>query len=331
MTTLADLEVSCSFPPSRQAVELARTAESLGYRRAWFYDSPALYPDVWATLARVAEGTEAIGLGPAVLVPSLRHVVTNAAAIVTVEDLAPGRLAVAVGTGFTGRMVLGQCPLSWATTRRYIERLRGLLRGEEVELDDGRATALIHPDGYSPTLPVDTPILVAANGPKGNEVARDLGDGVMTIGGAGNADFAWCASFLFGTVLEQGEDPGSDRAVAAAGPGLTALLHGMYEMGSADGLAGLPGGAEWVAETDALPEASRHLTVHADHMAAVADRDRALVSGDLLAAMTWTGPPSNVRDRAQAFVAAGGTEVVYAPHGPDPERELEAFITAVRG
>ena len=33
-------------------------AESLGYERAWLYDSPALYPDVWVTLARVAERTE---------------------------------------------------------------------------------------------------------------------------------------------------------------------------------------------------------------------------------------------------------------------------------
>lgn len=331
MTALADLELSCSFPPSRQAVDLARTAESLGYRRAWFYDSPALYPDVWATLARVAEGTEAIGLGPAVLVPSLRHVVTNAAAVLTIEDLAPGRLAVAIGTGFTGRMVLGQRPLSWATTRRYIERLRALLRGEDVELDDGRRTRLIHPQGWGPVLPVSTPILVAANGPLGLEVARELGDGVMTIGGAGQPDGGWCATFHFGTVLEEGEDPGSDRAIAAAGPGLTALLHGMYEMGSADALAGLPGGAEWVAETDALPEASRHLTVHAEHMTQVTERDRALVNGDLLAAMTWTGPPADVRARVEGFAQAGGTEVVYAPHGPDLERELEAFITAVRG
>ena len=30
-------------------------AEELGYRRAWLYDSPALYPEVFMTLARCAE------------------------------------------------------------------------------------------------------------------------------------------------------------------------------------------------------------------------------------------------------------------------------------
>ena len=29
-------------------------AEALGYRRAWLYDSPALYPDVWMILAECA-------------------------------------------------------------------------------------------------------------------------------------------------------------------------------------------------------------------------------------------------------------------------------------
>src|SRR5436190_23078210 len=101
------MEVSCAFPPGPDVVEHVVIAESLGYERAWLYDSPALYPDVWVALAQAAERTSTIGLGPAVLVPSLRHPMTNAAAIATLAALAPGRLAVAVGAGFTGRYVLG--------------------------------------------------------------------------------------------------------------------------------------------------------------------------------------------------------------------------------
>src|SRR5262249_45058859 len=47
----------------------------------FFFDSPALYPDVWVQLCRAAECTERIGLGPGVLIPSLRHRMTNATAI----------------------------------------------------------------------------------------------------------------------------------------------------------------------------------------------------------------------------------------------------------
>jgi 5,10-methylenetetrahydromethanopterin reductase len=86
-------------------------AEMLGYRRAWLYDSPALVTDVWMVLSRCAERTSRIGLGPGVLVPSLRHPMVNAAAIAELVNQAPGRVAVAIGTGFSGRLALGKRPM----------------------------------------------------------------------------------------------------------------------------------------------------------------------------------------------------------------------------
>ncbi len=60
------IKLSCAFATSNQSHEHARIAESLGYERAWFYDSPALYPDVWVHPGRAAERTSRIGLGPGV-------------------------------------------------------------------------------------------------------------------------------------------------------------------------------------------------------------------------------------------------------------------------
>jgi 5,10-methylenetetrahydromethanopterin reductase len=92
------LTLSCAFATSLDSHEHARIAESLGYERAFFYDSPALYPDVWVQLCRAAERTDRIGLGPGVLVPSNRHPMTSAAAIATLAALAgPERVTVAVG------------------------------------------------------------------------------------------------------------------------------------------------------------------------------------------------------------------------------------------
>src|SRR5262249_34996972 len=42
--------MSCAFNTSLGSHEHAAIAERLGYRRAWFYDSPALYADVWVQL-----------------------------------------------------------------------------------------------------------------------------------------------------------------------------------------------------------------------------------------------------------------------------------------
>jgi 5,10-methylenetetrahydromethanopterin reductase len=316
------MDVSCAFPPGPDVVEHAVVAESLGYERAWLYDSPALYPDVWVTLARVAERTDRIGLGPAVLIPSLRHVLAQAMAIATLETLAPGRTVAAVGTGFTGRMALGQRPLRWAAVEEYLRQLRALLAGEQVEVD-GSVMQMIPPTGFVPARPIGVPILVAANGPRGLQVAKQLGDGVMTIG-SGQPEFDWCAVLAFGTVLDEGEPPTSPRALEAAGPALTVVYHGMYEADPTT-VDSLPGGPEWRAEVEGVPESVRHLTVHEDHLVRVTERDAPLLDGHTLAAFTWTGSTNQLRVRLEELEAAGATEILYAPMGADIPRELRAF------
>src|SRR5262245_28480798 len=108
------------LPPGPQALDQAILAEELGYERVWSPEIPAFGHDIWVHLARVAERTERIGIGPAVLIPSYRHPMAQASAIATLEHIAPGRLMVAFGTGFTGRIAMGQKPLSWEAMRRHL-------------------------------------------------------------------------------------------------------------------------------------------------------------------------------------------------------------------
>jgi 5,10-methylenetetrahydromethanopterin reductase len=325
---MTDLEISAAFPPGPDVVAHAQLAEVLGYRRVWLYDSPALYPDVWVTLARIAERTERVEIGPAVLVPSLRHPLTQAMAIATLYALAPGRVVVAIGTGFTGRMALGQRPLTWNATRIYIAQVKALLEGESVVID-GAAVRMMAPAGFGPPLPIPVPISVAANGPKGLAVADELGDGVMRIFG-GAPGWAWCSLLTFGTVLDPGEPPDSDRALAAAGPALSVVYHGMYEADPAQ-VDALPGGAEWRAELERVPAHSRHLTLHEDHLVRVTDRDRRLLSGEGLESFTWTGEADVLRRRLSDVSASGVTEILYAPMGPDIARELRCFMEMASG
>jgi 5,10-methylenetetrahydromethanopterin reductase len=317
------LQISCAFPPGPNAVDNVVEAERLGYERAWLFDSPALYGDVWMVLGLCAQRTTRITLGPAVLVPNLRHPLVQASAIATLEQLAPGRVAVAIGTGFTGRMAMGQKALTWAWTRRYIEQLRALLRGEKVEVD-GAIVQMLHGPEFAPSRPIETPLVIAANGPKGLAVAHELGDGVMTIG-TGDPEFEWCSVLAFGTVLDDGESSGSERALAAAGPALTVAYHAMYEADPSS-VDALPGGIEWRTRLEELPAAERHLAIHEDHLVRVTDRDRPLLDGGLLSAFTWTGPAAEVRMRIDALEDAGATEILYAPMGPDVPRELRAFL-----
>ena len=325
------IAISAAFPPGLETPAHIALAEDLGYQRAWVYDSPALYHDVWVTLARAAERTERIGLGPGVLVPSLRHPMVNAAAIATLADLAPGRVAVAIGAGFTGRHVLGQRPMRWADVRAHVVAIKGLLRGEEVEWD-GQPIRMVHPVGFGAPRPIDVPILIGADGPRGNAVAAELGDGTFAAGVPNAAaTSAWRALLTFGTVLEDGETATSPRVIEAAGPGVAVVLHGMYERGGASAVDGFPGGAAWRAGLEEIGERRRHLATHEGHLVELTERDRAGLDGglaELITSFTLTAPAAEIGDRIEAFASQGITELAYQPCGPDLPRELEAFAAA---
>src|ERR1700742_3834643 len=173
------MDISCAFATSSETPAHVELAETLGYNRAWLYDSPALYPDVWMVLSRCAERTTRIGLGPGVLVPSLRHPMVNAAAIAELERQAPGRVVVAVGSGFTGRMAMGQRPMPWRQVAEYVRCLRALLAGDTTEWE-GAKISMLHLPGFGALRPIEVPILFGAEGPKGLAVAAELGDGVFS-------------------------------------------------------------------------------------------------------------------------------------------------------
>jgi 5,10-methylenetetrahydromethanopterin reductase len=317
------LEVSCSFPPSLATPEHAALAESLGFSKVWLYDGPAQYADIWMTLGRVAEATSTIGVGAGVLVPSLRHVMTNAAAIATLAALAPGRTFAALGTGFGGTLLLGERPVRWAVVADYLRSLRGLLAGETVE-HEGRRLRMLHPDGFAAPRPLEVPIIVAANGPRGIGVAAELGDGVYSY--FPQPDFAWSAVPLHGTVLDPDESFDSPRVLEVAGVGLTMILHGFYESPPPGvALEDFPGGAEWKDAIDALPEEERHLALHEAHLVGIAERDRVLVHPESVANLTFTGTPEDLRARLDGLARDGATEVVFGAKAPDIERELSAF------
>jgi len=317
------LEISCAFATSLDTPAHIQLAEELGYHTAWCYDSPALYPDVWVTLALAAQRTSRIRLGPGVLVPSLRHVMTNAAAVATLEALAPGRIVVGIGAGATGRLAMGQRPNSWSDVTSYAGALRALLRGETVEWD-GALITMAHPDGYAPRRPLQTPVVLAAQGPKGRAAAEAVADGIFTVGPAGG--FPWVAELVLGTVLDPGEDPGSERALAAAGPGAAVFYHLMFDGRGWGDVTMLPGGDEFRRRAEAVPADERHLAIHGNHLIALNELDEGIVTGEVAAGLGLAAGAEAWRARLSGSAAAGVTEVVFQPAGPDIGRELRTFM-----
>jgi 5,10-methylenetetrahydromethanopterin reductase len=325
------MDVSCGFSPNGATPDAIALAEQLGYHRAWVYDTPQQSTDVWMTLALAAQRTERIGLGPGVLVPTLRHPMVNAAATATLVGLAPDRVAVAFGTGFTGRRAMGYRAIRWAFMADYIRAYRGLLHGDVVEWE-GTQMQMLHRPGQAPPRPIEVPLLIGALGPKGHAIAKELqADGLFATLQVPEftAEYFRAALLLWGTVLNDGEPYDSEHARAAAGPGWALAYHAGYEFGGPDEVRKLPGGDEWMRTVEQTPQARRHLGVHTGHCVDLSAADDAAWRAGghtILPDVTITGTPDEIRHRLDDFGSQAITEVVFQPCGPDIQTELERFI-----
>lgn len=326
------MQVSTQFATSLDSPRHIAIAEELGYDRAWLHDTPQQGPDVWMMLALAAQRTERIGLGPGVLVPSLRHPMVNASGAATLSAMAPGRVAVAFGTGFAGARAMGAKPVSWEHLADYVRGFRRLLNGETVEWR-GQRMRMLHPDGHAPRRPIDVPVLISALGPKGLAAALDLADGLFTVNGeTGFANqFSWAALGVHGTVLAAGERLDSPRVQAAAGPGNALAYHAAYEFGG--DVTALPAGRVWLDAVNQIDPEERHFAIHDRHLVALNDIDRAAWEAGgwkAIPTTTLTGTAAELHERLRAFAADGITEVIYQPTGPDIPGELARFIEAAK-
>src|SRR5688500_1611642 len=148
--------------------DLIRYAESLGYDRAWVPDSQMIWSDCYAVLALAAQNTKRIHLGTGVAIPGTRIAPVTAHSIASIQQLAPGRAFLGIGTGHTAMRVMGMDPMPVKEFREYLRVLRTLLQGGEVEYTLGGVTRpirFLHLEHGFINLRDPIPIYVAANGP----------------------------------------------------------------------------------------------------------------------------------------------------------------------
>src|SRR6266702_2101409 len=261
------------LPPGPRTAEYALLAEHLGLRVVWCPEVPAFGHDIWVALSRIAEKTNRIKFGPAVLIPSYHHPMAQASAIATLEQIAPGRLMVGFGTGFTGRAGMGKQPLSLASMRTHITQVKALLRGDIADIDGGLAQILAS-DGQLPDRPINVPIYMAGQGPKARALAKEITDGLISLGGPAEG-FETCLVSTNGTVLDDGEDVTSPRASTALKPIIALAYHHRYT-NDPESLKALPHGEAWLASVERAVEKIRHLSIHRGHSLDISNGNDAL-------------------------------------------------------
>ena len=209
-------------------------------------------------MALAAQNTSRIRLGTLVAIPSNRIAPVTASAVATINKLAPGRVILAMGTGYTGRNTMGLPPISVKRLREYTRQVQGLLRGEDVLFKEGkreRWIRLVHPDHDSfININDPIPVYVAATGPRALAAVGELADGWVTTlrarsnlekdyvtienaaGQAGrNTAKPYTVALSYGCVLREGESMASERVMARVGPSIMPVLHAQWEAGYGPG------------------------------------------------------------------------------------------------
>ena len=147
---------------------IAKLGEEQDFELIGLVDSPALAFDPYVALTLAALQTERIRLGPGVTNPQTRHPLILANLAASLEQLAPGRSFLGLGTGNSGVRHAGAGPATLGALAEAINLIRRLLAGEPSAV--GGAQLAVQGAGR----PV--PILMAGSGPKSLRLAGQLAD-----------------------------------------------------------------------------------------------------------------------------------------------------------
>ena len=235
-------------------VDYAVLAEDLGYSHLWFADSQMIWSDCYAVMALAAARTSRIQIGTGVAVAGTRCAPVTASSHATINQIAPGRVFCGIGTGNTAMRVMGHRPMPISEFEAYIEALRPLLAGEEVDFEWRKRSAPIRhlmPDHGFVNFRNRIPLYISGFGPRAMALAATHGDGlIMSIPPVpGAVERVWSrlsaaadtvgrvidpSTFLTATlttafVLEEGEAVDSERVREGVGAFAIAGLHYAYE------------------------------------------------------------------------------------------------------
>ena len=314
-------------------------AESLGFDSVWVTDSQMLFSDCYAVLALAATQTKRLRLGPGTAICGTRIAPVHAAAMATLNRLAPGRVHLGIGTGNNAMRTMGQRPMRIAAYDDYLRVLSGLLRSEIVDYTFNGVTRpikiLMHDKEYM-SLEPRIPLYVSGFGPRAMELAGRYGDGLVfaipprgvpvaeALGharrGAEQAGrpidgFKNCALTNI-ALLESGEPADSERVLNAIGPNVMASVYYFYDEVRERGIDPPPFlqpiWKRYCALVEATPPEHRHFRTHEFHYTRLHPGEAELIDADLVRGTCLVGTADELIERIQELERQGLQELMFA-------------------
>jgi 5,10-methylenetetrahydromethanopterin reductase len=284
-------------------------AEHLGYRQSMVSCMAYALDDGGATVV------------PTAISPYMWHPMPVAMAMATIAEAAPGRAAIALGTG--NPMFLAENGLQIEkpvrVMREFVEALRALwsnqpvqYRGETLSLAGARMM-------FDAGTPI--PIYIAAMGEQMLKLSGRIADGVVLSAGLSTTYTARSLALTAEGATAAGRDPAAVRKAAYIYTVVSTSPKSAYDT--------LRPKLAFLLRNKFLAENVRASGIEIDQeavMAAVAKRDldaaTRLVPDEAVEAFAIGGSLADCRKRLDAYLDAGVTEPVLVVLGTDAERTM---------
>lgn len=324
--------------------QLIKELEDLGYDAAWVPDTQMMWSDCYATMALAAQATSRIRIGTGVAIAGTRIAPTTAAAIASINAIAPGRVFLGIGTGHTAMRVMGQDPLPIKEFRDYLRVVRAMLHGEEIDFTyRGRSADIVwqdHGPGFR-NIEDRVPIYVAANGPRALRTAGMYGDGLVSIfneqrevldfnlrhvrEGADKAgrgmDGFHTVTLTNAVVLRAGEKLTDDAVIERAGSWVVTALHFVYEVWRytrddaivPDYMKDIWEEYHDHVENFPLPREKWHQVLHEGHCSYYASGERKFITPRMIEGTSLVGGPAELAEKIRAAESNGLGEISLLP------------------
>jgi len=300
-----------SFPG--RVAEWARSAERWGFAGLAIADSQNLTADIWVELAIAGAATSRVRLGPGVTNPVTRHIAVTASAALTLQAETRGRVTIGLAQGDSALSQIGCRPLPVADFERALFTLQGLLRGDEVEFENGSRGSIRWKDAALPKVPVH----VAATGPRTIAAAARHADGVDLTVGAELERLRWGVRIVheagrpeqgIGAFVNVAVDDDADRA--------RALVRGSVATFARFGASSAAAGSSERARQDiAQVSADYEKEHHGEAAAAFARR----LDDEFIDTFAVAGPAATVRRRLSEIAACGIERLIVVPGSVDSD------------
>ncbi len=167
------MEVGFFFWPYDVALteRMAAAADRYGYDMIGIADTPGNAMDPWVASTIAARETERARIALCVTNLASRHPAVSAAAIASLDLIAPGRCVLGIGAGHSGTQNIGVEGSRFADLEAGIRHIKALLSGEPATFDSMT--------GHIPWVKSPSKIFLAGSGPRTLALAGGVADGVF--------------------------------------------------------------------------------------------------------------------------------------------------------